>query len=197
MTKQFYSPLSSRRTYSQGKHCMNAEPGDIILVHRKGFLSSAIRLGQRLYYWRKRLLGHSEYAKEYCTWNHACVVVEGGPNAVVVEMAARGGVRTDLATYNAERYVHIVCHATAEQKKAATDFAFYCVFIKYGFLTIVGITLGVVIPWNITLGTSSLICSAATSLSARCMGLIPDGNDNSVMPADIARYFSVSNPHNG
>jgi hypothetical protein len=189
----FVAPDSTSEIYKSGEHCNNAKPGDIVLVKHKGTMPLLIRTGQRIYYWRKRLFGHKEYEKAYCNFNHAAVVVEGGKNIAIVEMEAHGGHKTYLANYQAEEYAVIKITATPAQKQDAVNFANYCLNIEYGFLSIAAIVLNVLIGWGISFSNRGLICSAATSLSARCMGLIPDGPDITVMPADLARYFGVKN----
>ena len=189
--KQFVTPTSSFRIYPEGEHCINSEPGDIVLVRHAGFLPAAIRTGQRLFYWRKRIMGNKHFAKEFCEWNHACVVVDGGDHAAVVEMEARGGTRTELATYTAKKYAIVKLDATGPQREAAVDWTFYCVFLAYGYVSILGSALSCLLPWSINLSTNSPICSTATSLAARCMGLIPDRSDANIFPADLARYFNV------
>jgi len=185
-------PASSYREFDEGEHCDDAQAGDLILVEHNGLLPAIIRIGQRLSCARKRLFGQKQFLAEYCAFNHAAVVVAGGPKAILVEMAAKGGQATALHEYVARRYVVISLEATEAQKHAAVDFANYCLQIKYGWLSIVGIVFDIILGWNIVLGsTERLICSAAASLSARCMGLIPDCSDPAVMPADHARYFQI------
>lgn len=189
--KQFVAPTSTFRIYAEGEHCDDAKPGDIILVEHQGFLPAMIRTGQRLFYWRKRLAGHQDFRKEFCQFNHACVVVDGGPDAAVVEMEAKGGTRTNLSTYSAKKYSVVKLVAPADQKTAAVAWTFYCVFLSYGWVSIVGSALSCLLPWSVALSTKSPICSTATSLAARCMGLIPDRSDANIFPADLARYFNV------
>jgi len=193
-TKEFQNfvvPTSTHAIYAKGEHCTNAEPGDLILVKHKGTMPAIIRFGQRLYYWRKRLMGHAEYKKEYCNFNHAAVVVRGGKDAAIVEMEAHGGHKTTLSSYQAEDYAIIKLQASVSQKEAAVGFANYCLNIEYGFFAIAAISMNILIGMSILIVSRSLICSTATSLSARCMGLIPDVPDTTVMPADHARYFQV------
>jgi len=189
--QDYIVPNSTYTLYAKGQHCENASPGDLILVRHKGTFPAIIRFGQRLYYWRKRFVGNIEYNKNYCNFNHAAVVVEGGEDASIVEMEAKGGHQTVLSNYQAEEYAIIKIKATKAQKQGSVDFANYCLDIEYGYLSIAAIVLNVLIGWGISLSNRGLICSAATSLAARCQGLIPDGPDQTVMPADIARYFKV------
>ena len=184
-------PTSTYKIYASGEHCLDAKPGDLIVVRHKGNLPFIIRLGQKIYYWRKRLLGHKEYEQVFTEFNHAAVVVAGGKDAAIVEMEARGGHKTVLSSYQAEDYAVIKLDSAAIQKQGSADFANYCLNIDYGYLSIAAIVLNVLIGWDISLSNRSLICSAATSLSARCQGLIPDGPDTTVLPADICRYFGV------
>ena len=191
--QDYVVPKSTFSLYPKGTHCENAEAGDLVLIKHKGFMPSVIRFGQNFYYWKKRLAGHLEYESVYCNFNHAAVVVEGGTNASIVEMEARGGNKTNLSNYQAEEYAIIKIKANIAQKQDAVAFANYCLNISYGFISIFAIAINVLIGWGISLSNKGLICSAATSLSSRCMGLIPDGPDTTVMPADLSRYFKVKN----
>jgi hypothetical protein len=189
--KNYEIPNSTFVIYPKGEHCQNAEPGDIMLIRHKGVMPAIIRFGQRVYYLRKRFFGNLEYENSYCFYNHSAIVVSGGKDASIVEMEARGGKESSIVDYQAESYAIIKLKAYKNQKQLSVDFANYCLNISYGFMSIFAIALNVLIGWNISLSNKGLICSAATSLSARCMGLIPDGPDTSVMPADLARYFKV------
>lgn len=189
--RDYEVPDSSFTIYSEGEHCNNADPGDLVLIRHRGKFPFIIRLGQRIYYWRKRFIGHPEYDSDFCKFNHAAVVVEGGEGTYIVEMQAKGGVKSSLKDYVAQEYAVIKLTADDNQKQDAVDFANYCLNIEYGYISIVAIAINILIGWGISLSTRGLICSAATSLSARCMGLIPDGPDITVMPADLARYFKV------
>lgn len=184
-------PVSSYTLYKEGEHCANAEPGDIILVTHRSIVSLAIRFGQRFHYWRKRMLGHPGYLQEFCRFNHAAVIVEGGEDAQLIEMASKGGQQVSLATYEAKEYAIVKMKGNKAQKQGSVDFANYCLDIEYGYLSILAIIINILIGWGISFSSRGLICSAATSLSTRCLGLIPDSPDVTVMPADLARYFGV------
>ena len=194
LQSDYVVPASSYILYPEGEHCTNAEPGDIILVKHNSITSKIIRFGQKHYYWRKRLFGKKEYLKEYCRFNHTAIIVNGGNDAQLVEMASKGGQQVSLLTYQAKEYAVIKLEADEAQKKDAVDFANYCLNIEYGYFAIFAIAMNILVGLSIIVITRSLICSAATSLSARCMGLIPDGPDSTIMPADHARYFDVRKP---
>ena len=191
---RFIAPHATWRIFAEGEHCTDAKEGDLLLVAHTGLLPFLIRLGQRISFWRQRSLGRKQFAKEFCAFNHAAVIVSGGVDAELVEMAARGGQAVKLSTYSARRYAVISVEATPAERMNAVRMANWCRNAEYGWWSIVGICVEILTPISLAIGSKNrLICSAATSLSARCLGLVPDKADASgVMPADLARYFKVS-----
>ena len=188
-------PVASVRTFKQGQHCPNSLPGDMILVVHHGIMPEIIRFGQRIrYYMMRNILGREEFKKEYCVVNHAMIVVEGGPNAKVTQMEAKGGTTVELVEYQFHKYAVVSpTNVSDEQRLTAARFARWCEHIKYGWFSIFGCTIDILIP-VIAVALASgqrMICSTSSALAHRCVGLIPDRADASVLPADLARYYDV------
>ena len=195
MRKGFTAPEASVRVFHEGQACVNALPGDMILVQHDGFAPAVIRFGQRVrYFMLRHLFRRKEFLKIYCQYNHSMIVVDGGPEATVCQMEAAGGRIVKLRDYVDRKYVVVSptnVHDT--QRLAARRFAVWCEDINYGWFSIFGDVLDVLIP-VISIALASgvrMVCSTASCLAHRCMGLIPDKSDVSVMPADLARYYDV------
>jgi len=181
--------------FESGQHCVDAVHGDLILVIHDGKMPMLIHAGQRVRYWARRTFQRDpRYDAAYCVWNHAMIVVEGGARARVSQMEAKGGVVVDLLDYVDRMYavVHPI-NATEEQRSAAAKFAWWCEGIEYGWFSIFGMVVNVLVPIvEIALSAGQrMVCSTAASLAHRCVGLIPDHADTGVFPADIARYYDV------
>lgn len=194
-SKKAVVPHARVRVFYKGHHCKDAIAGDIILVQHSGKMPATIRLGQRIrYFMLRNVLRRSQYESVFCQYNHAMVVVEGGERAKVSQMEAAGGRIVDLFDYTDMKYTVVSpIRAEAPQRAATVRMARWCEGIAYGWFSILGCVIDVFIPViSVALGTGQrMICSTATSYALRCMGFIPDKNDTSVMPADIARYFDV------
>ena len=109
-------------------------------------------------------------------------------------MEAKGGSIASLLDYVDKKYAMIhPLDVTDEQRKSAVAFAEWCVGIAYGWFSIFGMALDSLIPViELSLGTGQrMVCSTASSLAHRCVGLIPDQTDSAVFPADLARYYNV------
>jgi len=188
-------PSSQVRYFRENQHCADALPGDLILVRHSGILPTIIRTGQRIkYFVRRTAFRQNKFEAAFCTVNHAMIVTEGGPDAKVSQMEARGGTIVSLRDYVSKSYAVIrLDNVSDEQRFAGVRFANWCEGIKYSWLSILGCTINVFVPHiEIALDNGErMICSTAASLALRCMGLVPDRNDANVMPADLARYFEV------
>ena len=181
--------------FDSGEHCTNSLPGDMILVEHHGAMPAIIRFGQRLRYWAWRnLFRKSQYEKDFCTVNHAMIVVSGGKDALVSQMEAKGGTIVSLASYVDKKYAVVSpVNVSDEQRLSSARVGLWCEGIAYGWLSIFGSAIDCLIPVvEVALGSGQrMICSTASSLAHRCVNLIPDKSDVSVMPADLARYYQV------
>ena len=188
MSGSFSAPQTVTTHYLPGEHCETATHGDLVLVRHKGRIPALIRFGQRL-----RFHGAN---RQYTWCNHAMTVISDGPHAEVEEQTGRGGIQTSLADYVAELYVVVhVTDAVPEQRAAAARFGIWCVGTKYGWASIVAAVLYLTTGIRLTLGWgTSGICSADAGRGQERLGLIPDKLPESVLPADLARYFDVGSP---
>ena len=178
-------PAHVTRTYPPGHVCLEAEAGDVVLVRHAGFVAAGIRAFERL-----------RVPKLFCWTNHACVVLNSGPNAQVVQETAKGAVVTPLAALGAITYT--VTHfdeATPEQLAAGLAFLSATVGSGYGYLSILADGFNALTGLELDLGLGDhMVCSTQTTRYMERLGLIPDRNPFSVMPAHLAWYLEVPDP---
>jgi hypothetical protein len=154
-----------------------------------------IGIGQTIKYWMLRVIARKhQYEAVFCNVRHAMVVVEGGRDATVSQMEPRGGEIVSLTDYAYLKYAVVhTKNATTEQRDVSVAQAKWCVGIKYGFVTILGMVINIFIPFvtvSLALG-ASMVCSTAASLTQRALGFIPDEADDAMFPADLARLYDV------
>jgi hypothetical protein len=170
-------------------------PGDMVLVRHHGVAPAAIRFGERVrYFFRRNVYRQKEFEKVFCEINHAMVGVEGGPNAMVSQMAPSGGSIVELFDYVDLEYA--VVHPTVASEKqmfAAASVGEWTNGLQYGWISIVGMFIDSLIPFfNIALGYGQrMVCSTQAAQSQRCVGFIPDFSDDGMYPADLARCYDV------
>lgn len=154
------------------------EPGDFILCHRKGLVSSAIRLGERLCF------------RSGSRWSHAAYYVGNGR---VVEALAHGVQHTPLEAYRDVEYVVVHSRMGAGDVLQASRFAKSCVGQSYGWLTILGVVLWALTPGKCFafVANHAKICSGLVAgTQTRGWAIYP--NEPSIMtPAGLAEYHQV------
>lgn len=178
-------PAAAVSWYLPGENCITSKPGDLVLVHHYHSLAAkAIRFGE----WLRPL------NRPYCWTNHGCVVQKGGPGAIVIQEVGRGSVQSALSSFHDELYALVSVDATLAQRASAVRFAVWTLGSGYGYLSAVGDGLDDLTGLHLSFGTyGRMVCSAATCRAAERMGLIPDRDPTAVQPADLARYFNISN----
>lgn len=146
--------------------------GMIGLTHGKGFISSAIRVGQRM-----------RFPAEYCKWNHAFIMIN---DEELIEMGGHGAQkRLLMASYHDTE--HVIVDPGIEMD---LEFAQYALdkHTGYGYSTIVSLGLSMLTGTALEFGVQSkMICSG---LVAACSGIDKWRSDPShVTPAEIALEF--------
>ena len=107
--------------------------GDLVLVRHRGPVATGIRLFERLR--RPRRVDRAAWRRA-CAFNHAAIVVDGGPGAVISEEGFRGDVRAKLSAMDTVAYAVVHVEMTASQRGAAVAFARRAVGSSYGYLSI-------------------------------------------------------------
>jgi hypothetical protein len=180
-----YAPPSTVRYFGPGVHCLDSQPGDLILTETDDLFAKVIRFGERI-----RMHGTD---RVFAKVNHAMIALGDG---TVVEMASGGGRITPLAAYKHLAYAVVhVTNATDAQRAAAVSVAKWHEGIPYGFPSIASDSFYLLtgLPIALTVG-QSVVCSAMAASTMRCMNLIPAKPDIAVLPCDLALYFNVRLP---
>src|ERR1035437_6699950 len=94
-------PLSVSEAVPAGYHALSARPGDVLLCHRSGFASAAIRGGERLRF------------QSGARWSH-CALVE--TPTTIIEALTHGVKRSSLSAYTNTDYMLI--HTQLDGKDA-------------------------------------------------------------------------------
>lgn len=185
MERKPYVPASTYRVFDTGQHCTDSVRGDLVLVRNEGAVAEFIRQVQRL-----------RVASEYCWCNHAAIVLEGGPHAVVSQEGPTGDVETPLA--NLGGVVFAVVHyseITDSQRDEVARFAGNAVGLGYGYFQILADAFNGMTGFEFTAGWGDrMVCSTASCRALERAGLIADRSPYAVNPAHLARYHQVRLP---
>lgn len=164
-------------------------PGNIILTMNahhwyspKGFLSAAIRFGQRL----KFRGANAIFAK----YNHAAIIIN--EQGDILEALAGGITESHISKYTSKEYTLITTGLSTEDVVEALAFANHFLNQDYGFLVIASNIFTLLTGMNLVVSWGQdMICS---EFVARCMErgkAIFDKPPSHMMPADLAAYYNV------
>lgn len=159
---------------------MRLEVGDIVLTHRKGFISGCIRFGQRL-----RFKGANRW---FAKWSHAALVIS--PEGDIVEALTRGITHSHLSKYDGVEYIVIHTGTNPLDQREILKFAGAELGAAYGWLTILCLALGLVTGTKFTFGYGrSQICSGFVACAMERAGEVFPRAPEDVMPADLAHHY--------
>lgn len=158
--------------------------GDVVLTGAKsqGIVSLAIKLGQRL-------RGYTPAERRF---SHAALII--GTDGTIAEAEAKGVVKSHISKYQDGDYVVIRTQVDAHDRKQILTYvdAVLRERTRYGFVTFAGLALYCLFGGQLCIqqaGTaicSGLVCDALTRA-----GHVWPRPPYSMMPAGIARHFSV------
>ncbi len=161
-----------------GEDAAGVMPGDILLCHRRGFVSWVIRLGERLRL-RRADVSHAAFCETPST---------------TIEALARGVVRAPLTAYRPIEYWIVRAGLTGDDAAQAVAFARSCVGEQYGWLTDLGIALRFLTPgrglWFGVEGTQ--ICSGLCAEALVRGWVIYPVDAASISPQELFNFYSVS-----
>jgi uncharacterized protein YycO len=191
MVQQEFRPVSRAgvERYGPDEEATGYEAGDFILTHGNAWTSKIIRFGQR-----RRIHGDD---RKYTHWNHAAMIVS--PGGDLIEALGAGVSRTHLSHYKVSEYHLVRIDADGGDRKQAVDFAEWAAGDtdgkgrqRYGFLTIASIAYALVTGGKFTFGfDGQAICSGLVARAMERTGAIFNRTPSHIMPADLAKYFSV------
>src|SRR5512135_2787200 len=166
------------------------EPGDFILTHSSGFLGALIRFGQTL-----RFVGRN---RRFAWWSHAALVVS--PAGDLIEALGTGVQRRHISEYQPADFqlVRLRSLASETDRIQVVRYADWALGQEYGWLTIISISLSLLMGGKFTFGfDGQSICSGLVARALERTSAIFDRSPSHILPADLARYFSVPRPPRG
>jgi uncharacterized protein YycO len=173
------------KVYEAGEAAAKFKPGDFILTHHKTIPAKLIRVGQWLRY-------HGELRK-YSHWNHVAVIVD--EQGTLIEAVGRGVVYGHIEEYRDVEYYLVNTRLNKQSREQTVAAARSFLNDKYGWLTIVSLTLQLLTGIKIQFSSSnSKVCSTLLAMSLWAGGVIFDRDPDELMPADIAAAFKVEVP---
>ncbi len=166
------------------------QPGDFILTHGNSFTSRFIRFGQSLVF-----LGRD---RKYIWWSHAALIVS--ETGDLIEALGSGVQRSHLSAYGPTDF-HIVrlnTLASDQDRVQICRYAEWALGQEYGFWTNVSIILSALTGWRFSFGfDGQSVCSGLVARALERSSAIFDRSPSHILPADLAKYFSVVRPPKG
>jgi uncharacterized protein YycO len=154
------------------------QPGDFILLHRKGPVSRMIQWSERIRF------------KDWSTWSHAAFIEN---STTLIEALTEGVCRGPISKYKNTMYILVHTEMQGDDQLQAVRFAQHQVGLKYGFLTDLGIFMRFLTPgrglWFGTTGTE--ICSGLVAQAMTRGWEIFEVTPGSISPAELAQHYNV------
>jgi len=166
------------------------EPGDFILTHGNTLLARFIRFGQSLAFWGRN--------RKFIWWSHAALIVS--PQGDLIEAVGHGVQRGHISDYAPTDYELVRLHtlADARDREQICHYAEWCLGQEYGLLTNISIIISVLTGCRFTFGfDGQSICSGLVARALERGAAIFDRSPSHILPADLAKYFSVPRPPRG
>lgn len=166
-----------------GQDAIGAQPGDLILCHRKGFASACIRFGERLKTGKGAVVSHAAFVATHYM----------GHEATLIEALTKGVCVTPLSAYRHVEYWIVRTGLQGNDRAQAVSFAQSCLGQKYGWSTIIGLALrfctpGKGLPGLLSNGTK--ICSGLVAQTQVRGWTIYPFEPASCAPSDLFNFYS-------
>lgn len=179
--------------FPAGRGPVTCQPGDFVLVRRRGIVQTAIRAGQGIrYFCRNRGFrrDHPGATWVYSDPSHAALIT--GSDGSMIEALTRGVVRSHVSDYVDVDYVLVRVFASEEDQRQIQAFADSVVGERYGFVTIACLVFSTAPGWHVYFGYDGTnICSGIVALAEERAGAIWPGPAEDVYPADLSWHYSV------
>ena len=182
--------MTSVSHHPPGDTATDIQVGDILLtgVRSQGIYSVAIKFGS----WLRR------YEPPHRRFSHAVLVIS--EDGAIAEALSRGVVRGHLSRYEPANYVLVRVGVEPHDQAQILDFADSVLEARtrYGFMTIVGLALFCVTGAQLCIQQAgTAICSGFVSDALTRAGHVWPRPPFAMMPADLARYFGVTDEPGG
>lgn len=174
--------MTTYRLYAPGEAPKKFIPGDFILTHSEAIPGKVIRLGEFIRY-------HGDM-RDFSHWNHSALIVS--EDGKLIEAVGRGVSYGHINDYLNQEYYVVNTKLNKQSQQQAINAAKSYLDDKYGWVTIISLTIELLTGVRIQFSTSnSIICSALVAMSLWAGGYVFDRNPLQMMPADLAAAFNV------
>lgn len=121
-------------------------------------------------------------------------------NGSLVEAVGAGVIESHISDYKATDY-HLVTLgilANETDRAQAVAYARWCLGEDYGIMTIISVCISLLVGGKFNFGfDGQQICSGLIARALERSDVIFDRSPSHILPADLARYFSVEPPGRG
>ena len=182
-TVQHFAPGASAQPHE-------FQPGDFILTHGDTWVSRFIRCGQSLAFWGKD--------RKYIWWSHAAMIVSRDGD--LIEASGTCVHTSHIREYGPTDFhlVKLNQLASEHDRVQICRYAKWSLGQKYGLLTNISIIISVLTGSRFTFGfDGQSVCSGLVARSLERGAAIFDRSPSHILPADLAKYFSVEPPPAG
>ena len=183
-------PTCTVRYFPEGQHCHDALDGDLMLVDHGTFLDRTIEKAQEA-------LELTEPDLNGFTWCAHSAIVRGeiDGRTAVSEMGPRGFERRALFDYVARFYAIVSFDVYQEQVNQAMTFDESCEGLYYGWLEYPALILDGLTGAKLSCAWGdALMCSTHCTYVLMGLGLFPDREACSVVPARLALWCGAKPP---
>lgn len=179
-------PVRGMKFYAKGEQSTSYTPGDFILVDDTTLFSRLIALGQAFRF------GKSVYNK----WSHAALVATNSGDLIEANGRRVGLAKIDK--YLHKDYLYVNVFATDADRIEALQFAESCLGQKYGWTTIVSISLSLLTGLKLAFGFDGQeICSGLVARALERTTAIFPRDPSHITPSELAKYYLESIPRGG
>ena len=173
------------RTSSPDEQSHPPQPGDFVLIHGYSPIGFLARWIQR------RQFNSADW--QYTYWDHAALVVSTDPD--IIEARGLGVVRRHLSQYKPTQFAVVPVNVTIAARRRIVENAQSALGVRYGFASILGITLSAVVGREIhPHALNEQTCSSLVVRALQQGGLLPGVEPSHVVPAELARWWHVEKP---
>jgi hypothetical protein len=166
-----------------GESIPRPQPGDVILIHGRGWLGKLIRAAQHVRYRRAE-------DRPFVYWSHAALVIT--PAGHLIEVVHRGAILSHIEKYRGHDYHYVHCDLPEDERFKAVRFAYSCLKQKYGLLAFLGLGLAVLLGDRLQVpDRGQQGCVALIVRALQHAGLTFARRPTDMMPADLAKQFNV------
>jgi hypothetical protein len=170
--------------FGPGESAADPRPGDFILIHSEGWLSTLIYLLQAL-----RFRGPED--RKYRHWSHVALVTSRRGRIIEVVNTGVGAQRLEKYRNTEYHYVHI--DASQQERAEIVKFAESCVGQPYGRLAALALVVAALTSGRFIGGDNGQQnCAALVARALARAGVRFEREPPEMLPADLAKCYDVT-----